>query len=164
MWCYIQQNVALRSQGDIKWLNLTVGCKWEQPRCTLASLIYFQLNYPLHVTYLLTPLSRVLEKLTGLQLAKKFPTFYGTRRFITAFKSAHYLSLTWASSIQSIPPPPTSWRSILILSSYLQLGLPNGLFSFCFPTKTLYTPLAFPVRATCPTHLQDLYPLDVSNR
>jgi hypothetical protein len=30
-------------------------------------------------TYLLTPWSRVLlEKLTGLQLVKKFPPFYGT--------------------------------------------------------------------------------------
>ena len=37
----------------------------------------------------LTPWSRVLlEKLTGFQLVKKFPTFYGTRRFITAFTSA----------------------------------------------------------------------------
>jgi hypothetical protein len=36
-------------------------------------------------TIILTPLSRVLpEKLTGPQLAKKFPNFYGTRRFITA--------------------------------------------------------------------------------
>jgi len=31
------------------------------------------------LTYLLTPWSRVLlEKLTGLQLVKKFPAFYGT--------------------------------------------------------------------------------------
>jgi hypothetical protein len=30
----------------------------------------------------------LLEKLTGLQLVKKFPAFYGTRRFITAFTSA----------------------------------------------------------------------------
>jgi len=29
--------------------------------------------------------SRVLEKLTGLQLVKKFPAFYGTGKFITAF-------------------------------------------------------------------------------
>jgi len=36
-------------------------------------------------TYLFTPWSRVLlEKLTGFQLVKKFPAFYGTRRFITA--------------------------------------------------------------------------------
>jgi len=37
--------------------------------------------------YLLTPWSRVLfEKLTVCQLVKKFPAFYGTRKFITAFK------------------------------------------------------------------------------
>jgi hypothetical protein len=45
------------------------------------------------LTYLLTPWSRVLEKLTGFQLVKKFPAFYGTRRFITAFTSARHLSL-----------------------------------------------------------------------
>ena len=34
-------------------------------------------------SYLLTPWCRVLlEKLTGLQLVKKFPAFHGTRRFI----------------------------------------------------------------------------------
>ena len=80
------------------------------------------------LTYLLTPRSSVLlEKLTGLQLVKKFPALYGTWRFITIFTSARHLSLSWANSIQS-PPPPTSQRSILILSSHLRLGLPNGLF------------------------------------
>ena len=93
------------------------------------------------VTYLLTPWSRVLlEKLTGLQLVKKFPVFYGTWRFITALTSAHHLSLSWASSIQSAPPHPTSRRSILILSSHLRLGLSSGLLPSGFPTKTLYTP------------------------
>ena len=39
----------------------------------------------LYFYILLTPWCRVLlEKLTGLQLVKKFPAFYGTRRFITA--------------------------------------------------------------------------------
>ena len=49
------------------------------------------------LTYLLTSWSRVpLEKLTGSQLVKKFPTFYGTSTFITAFTSARHLSLSWA--------------------------------------------------------------------
>jgi hypothetical protein len=81
-----------------------------------------------HFNYLLTPWSRVLlEKLTSLQLVKKFTAFYRPRMFITAFTSARNLSLSWASLIQPVPPYPTSWRSILILSSHLSLGLPNGL-------------------------------------
>jgi hypothetical protein len=63
-------------------------------------------NYPSLLTYLLTPWSTVLlEKLTGLQLVKKLPAFYGTRRFITVVTSARHLPLSWASSNQSIPPP-----------------------------------------------------------
>jgi hypothetical protein len=59
------------------------------------------------LSYLITPWSRVLlEKLTGFQLVKKFPAFYGTRRFITAFKFARHLSLSSARLIQSMPPIP----------------------------------------------------------
>jgi len=68
---------------------------------------------------LLTPQGRVLEKLTGFSLVKKFPTSYGLQRFITTFTSASHLSLSWASLIQSIPPHSTSWRFTLILSSHL---------------------------------------------
>ena len=104
--------------------------------------------------YLLTPWCRVLlEKLTGLQLVKKFPAFHGTRRFITALTSVHHLSLSWASPIQSIYPHHTSWRSILILSTHLCLVIPSVLLPSSFPIKTLYTPLSSPTRATCPAHL-----------
>jgi hypothetical protein len=37
--------------------------------------------------------SGFLEKLTVSQLIKKFPIFYGTQRFITAFTRACHLSL-----------------------------------------------------------------------
>jgi hypothetical protein len=105
-------------------------------------------------SFLLTPWCRVLlEKLTGLQLVKKLAAFHGTRRFITALTSVRHLSLSWASPVHSIYPHPTSWRSILILSTHLLLGLPSGLFPYAFPTKTLYTPLSSPRCATCPAHL-----------
>jgi hypothetical protein len=45
------------------------------------------------------------------------------------------------------------WRSFLILSSHVSLGLPSGLFPSGLPTKTLYAPLLSPIRATCPAHL-----------
>ena len=105
-------------------------------------------------TYLLTPWCRVLlEKLTGLQLVKKFAAFYGIRRFITTLTSVCHLSLSCASPIQSTYPHPTSWRSILILSTHLRVGLPSGLFHSGFPTKILYASLSSPIRATCPAHL-----------
>ena len=104
--------------------------------------------------YLLTPWCRVLlEKLIGLHLVKKFLAFHGTRRFITALTSVRQLSLSWASPIQSIYTHPTSWRSVLILSAHLRLGLPSGLLPSGFPTKTLYNPLSSTIRATCPAHL-----------
>ena len=97
------------------------------------------------LTYLLTPWCRVLlEKLTGLQLVKKYPAFHGTRSFITAITSVRHLSLSWASPIQSTYPHPTSWRSVLILSTHLRLGLPSVLLPSGFPTKTLYTPSPHP--------------------
>ena len=111
------------------------------------------------LTYLLTPWCRVfLEKLTGLQLVKKLPAFHGTRRFITALTSVRHLSLSWASPIQSIYPHPTSWRSILILSTHLGPGLPSGLLPSDFPTNTLYKPSPHPTyHMTSPSHSSRFY-------
>jgi len=61
---------------------------------TVKYLLTYLLNY--FLTYLLlTICSRVLlEKLTGSQLVKQFPAFYGTRRFIDTFTSARIMILS----------------------------------------------------------------------
>jgi hypothetical protein len=63
------------------------------------------------------------------------------------------------SQLDSVHTPhPTSWRSILILSSHLRLGPPSELFSSGIHFKTLYTPLLSP---TCymprPSHSSRFY-------
>jgi hypothetical protein len=88
------------------------------------------------------------EAKQSLQLVKKFPAFYITRCFITRQRS-----LSWARAIQSTSYYLNSWRSVLILSFHLRLGLPSCLFSSRFQIKTLYTPLPTPIRATCPAYL-----------
>jgi hypothetical protein len=51
-------------------------------------------NYHPYVR-VLTAWSRVLlEKVTGSQVVKKFPAFYGTQRFIIVFTSVHHPSLS----------------------------------------------------------------------
>jgi hypothetical protein len=89
---------------------------------------------------ILTPWSRVLHaKPTGFQLAKKFPAFYGTRRFLTAFTSArHFLKMHLNIILPSTPGSP-KW------SLFLRSPPPQK--------ETLYTCDLSPVRATCPAHL-----------
>ena len=103
---------------------LLLGCEnYGLSLLTLKS--HTSITYLL-IYYLLTPFSKfLLEKLTGFQIVKTFPAFYGIRTFITALTIARHLYLSWASSIQSIPPHPTSWRSNSILSPLLRLEDPG---------------------------------------
>jgi len=110
-----------KAAGAWRWPPTPSSAEFKE-RVELKSYVRLFMNY------LLTPWSSILlEKLTGSQLVKKFPSYYATRRFITAFTNAHHLLLFWASSMHSIPPHTTSWRSILILSYHLRLCLPSGL-------------------------------------
>ena len=62
---------------------LASNTRQEQP------WIVYAISHTYLLTYLLTPWSRgLLAKLTGLQLVKKFPAFYGTWRCITTVTSA----------------------------------------------------------------------------
>ena len=59
----------------------------------------------LSIIVILTPRSRGFsEKITGPQLVRKLPAFYGTRRFIAAFTTASHLSLSLAKTIRSMQP------------------------------------------------------------
>ena len=64
------------------------------------------------------------------------------------------LSVPFLTQINSIHVPnPIALRYILILSSRLGLGLPNGLFLSDFSIRNLYSFLHTPMRAIFPTHL-----------
>ena len=120
-------------------LGLNQNLPGQRPASSLLNHGKAKFNFMAIKSKWLTPWSRVLlEKLTVCQPVKQSPAFYGTRRSITALTSARHLSLSWASSIQSIPLHSTSWRSVLILTSHLRLGLPSDFFPSSFPTKPQY--------------------------
>jgi len=85
----VYHNVKCDAMCQVFYLEWT----WLSYAQTRDRLLTYLLTYL--ITYLLTRCNRVLlEKLTHFQLVNKFPAFYGTRRFITTFTSAHHLSLS----------------------------------------------------------------------
>ena len=103
--CTDKRNRTLKFHKILKQHNKFLG------KITVCSFLEIVRNFSvsprtIHLGhYLLTPWSRgLLEKLRSFQLVKKFPAFYGTWRFITPITSACHLSLSQASSIQSMPP------------------------------------------------------------
>ena len=77
-------------------------------------------------TYLLTLWSRVLlEKLTGFAASQEIPRIlWNSKVHYRIHKCPPPVPIL--SQLHPVSPsPPTSWRSILILSSHLRLGLPR---------------------------------------
>ena len=104
------------------------------------SIITDWLHYVLHGSRIL------LEKLTGCQLVKKLPAFYGTWIFITTFTSACHLSLSWARSVQSMSLPPSHLLPSMPRSSKWSLFL-----RFSPPKLCIYH--SSPIRTIRPAHL-----------
>ena len=88
------------------------------------------------------------EKLTGPQLIRKFPAFYRTRRFITAFTRARHLSLSWARSMRFLLSPShfsKMYFNIVVSSKPWSSERSSFRLSHQDPVC--------PIRATCLAHL-----------
>jgi hypothetical protein len=99
----------------------------------------------LWLTDWLTPYRRVfLEKPIFTLLVNKFPTLYGTWKFITAF-----------SNVSQMHPVhtfhPISQRYIVILSPHLFVGRTSSRLLSGFLIKSVF--LICPLCAMCPIHL-----------
>ena len=110
--------------------------------CHLSVVIFLRDWTVILLTYLLTAWSRILlKKLTGSQLVKKFSTFYGTQRIITAFTSARHLSLSWSHFLNIhiniiVPSTPGSPKW------YLSLRFPhhNPVYASLLPHTRYMSP------------------------
>ena len=93
----------------------------------------------------------LLEKPTGLLLVKKFPAFYATRRFITAFTSTRYIPIL--SQIDPVHAPTSFLKIHLNITVPPIPGSSKWSFSFRFPHKNPVC--TFPLLHTChmPVHL-----------
>ena len=155
--------ICPETQHNIRiWTKSLVTSPWKTQilhNSRLHAISHMNIQWSSQInTNQLIPWGRVLsEKLIIPQLIKKFPTFYGTPRFVTTFTSTCHLSLSWSWQIQSMPDHLTSWKSILIFYSHLYLGFLNSPFHSGLSTNILHAPLLSPIHATCPTHLILLY-------
>ena len=115
-----------------------------------AIISYFTYTHNVYNTYLLTFLLTYSMVQSPSSEANRFAASQEIPRILWNPK-VHYRihkcppSAPILSQLDPVHTPhPTSWSSILILSSHLRLGLPTGLLPSGFPTNALYTPLLSP--------------------
>jgi hypothetical protein len=134
----------------------------EKPSCNTLRPTQHSFQFPVlqladilrHTSrYWLTPKSRALLEITGSQLVKKFPAFYETRRFISAFTKAHQLSLSLARSMQSVPP--SHFLKIhfnIILQSTFRSSKWSLFLRFPHQNPVYYSPLSHTRYMRRPSH------------
>jgi len=88
-------------------------------------------------------------------LFKKFPAFYGARKFNTAFTRTRQLSISWARSIHSMPPPH-------FLKIHFNITLPCTVGSSKWSSlkSTRQNPLPHTCYIPCPSHSSWFYRLN----
>ena len=109
------------------------------------------------LTYLLT---HSTEQSTSWE-ANRFSTSQENTRIVWNLKIHNHIhnsppSVPILSQLDPVHTP-TSWISILILSSHLCLGLQSCLFPSDFPTTTLYIPLLSPHMRCMPSPSHSLF-------
>ena len=124
----VMYNRAEGQPADSSWAAVEPDvCYWCVCECVClgmglhihTQISIYGLSYSLHAA------QSLLEKLTVSQLVKKFPAFYRTGRFITAFTSARHVFLSWASSIQPIPPHSASYYPPIYAWIFQVVSLPE---------------------------------------
>ena len=160
--CYLLHTVQTGSGAHPKSYSVGSGVKWpgREPDHSFASSAEAENEWSRTI---LAPLCKVLlEQLNWFAASQEIP-------HISRNPKVHYRTHKPLPSVPilrqpnpvHIPTHPTSWRSFLILSTHLRLGLPSGPFPSGFPTKTIYTPLSSPIHATrhmpSPSHSSRFY-------
>ena len=113
-------------------------------------------NWPWQVGQTINLLTYSMEQSPSWEVGRfsasqEIPRILWNLKVHYSITSAHHCPCSQPDQ-SSHAPHPISWTSILILPSQLRLGLPSDLCPTGFPTKTPYTPLLSPIRATCPSH------------
>ena len=128
-------SVALSVARDRFFRHLLLSALGVKPPFDIMHVMYMVQYRYTYFTYSIA--ESFSEKLTDFQLVQKFSAFHGTRRFVTAFKSARHLSLSCAKAITCpYPVPKQSLDPILCQSNHLSLSCAKAIqFMLTHPTS-----------------------------
>jgi len=146
-----------------RWTDISSPCiyplcqkrkHWETLKFhfTMTRLIAQEYSAALYLWTLYEQLPNSTRHRPSEKANSRITAFCRNRRSFTVFITARHWCQSRARWIQSTSFHPISLGSVLILSSYLRLIHPSGLFPSCFQTKISNPFLVSPMRATFPAY------------